>query len=98
MGTFVTVWSHLENFFKSLQAEPSRDGASSVSNIQAAGVKVRPRPFTQVSTVERDALPLNRWPSIQVAALAREWRFVALEPMPLLPDVQKGTMVFPLRS
>lgn len=58
----------------------------------------RSSPFTQDSTVERDALPLNRWPSSHVALLAWSWRFVALEPRPLLPEVQKDTMVLPLRS
>lgn len=66
--------------------------------VYAAGVSVKPKPFTQASTVEREEPPLNRWPSSHVAELAREWRFVALEPIPLLPEVQKGTMVFPLRS
>lgn len=64
----------------------------------AAGVGVKPKPFTQASTVEREALPLNRWPSSQTAPLAKEWRFAALELILLLPEVQKGTMVFLLRS
>ena len=64
----------------------------------AAGVGVKPKPFTQASTVEREALPLNRWPSSQTAPLAKEWRFAALEPILLLPEVQKGTMVLPDRS
>lgn len=77
---------------------PNRDGAFGLSDIQAAGVRARSRLFTQDSTAEREALPLNRWPSIHVALLARLWRLRALEPMGLLPEVQKGTMVLPFRS
>ena len=55
----------------------------------------RARPSTQLSIADESALPLNRWPESQLASGARSCIFVALEPMPLLPEVQKGTMVLP---
>ena len=73
----------------------SAEAFSGVSAVEAAG---RRSPLTQASTVSRDAPPLNRWPSSQLASEAEDRRFAALEPMPLLPEVQKGTTVLPLKS
>ena len=59
---------------------------------------VRPRLFTQSTSVSWEVLPLNRCPSSQVASAARVCRFVALEPIELLPEVQNSTMVLPVKS
>ena len=56
------------------------------------------RPFTQASAVSRDTPPLNRGLSSQLAAGVEARKFAALEPMPLLPEVQKGARVLPLNS
>ena len=64
-------------------AEPVRGKANSV---------------TQLSTCSWDTLLLNRRPSSQTAPEVKLWRSAALEPIPLLAEVQKGTMVFPLQS
>lgn len=58
----------------------------------------RLRPFTHSIMVSREVPPRKRCPSSQVAPLVRLCRFVALEPIPLLPEVQKGTIVLPLKS
>ena len=58
----------------------------------------RPSPLIQFTTDSRDAPALNRFPASQVASDALLLRFVALVPMGLLPEVQKGTTVFPDRS
>ena len=65
---------------------------------QAACPRARPRESTHWDTVSREAEPLNRWPSSQVAPSVRASRPDALPPMGLLPEVQKGTMVLPWKS
>ena len=59
---------------------------------------LRSSPFSQPTMESRDALPLKRLPASQFASDALVCRFVALEPMPLLPEVQNGTTVLPEKS
>ena len=65
---------------------------------QAACPRARPRESTHWDTVSREAEPLNRWTSSQVAPEVNASRPHALPPMGLLPEVQKGTMVLPSKS
>ena len=65
---------------------------------QAACPRARPRESTHWDTVSREAEPLNRWPSSQVAPEVSVSRPDALPPMGLLPEVQKGTMVLLSKS
>lgn len=67
----------------------------SISRIQEIS---RSKPAAHVCTSDSDALPLNRFPSSHFAPSAKASRLVALEPMSLLPEVQKGTIVLPLKS
>ena len=65
---------------------------------QAACPRARPRESTHWDTVSREAEPLNRWTSSQVAPEVNASRPHALPPMGLLPEVQKGTMVLLWKS
>lgn len=58
----------------------------------------RGSPSTQADRVSWLASAANRCPVSQWASGARAWRASALEPMGLLPEVQKGTMVLPVQS
>lgn len=50
-------------------------------------------------TVASELPPENRLPEFQtVVSDVREWRLDALEPIPLLPEVQKGIISFPEKS
>lgn len=57
-----------------------------------------PSPAIQFSISLLVALPPNLRPAFQLASGARECRLRSLLPIPLEWEVQKGMMVFPLKS
>jgi len=59
---------------------------------------VRFKQFIQLATSVREALAEKRWQLSQFAFSAKLCRFLALKPMPLLLEVQKGTIVLPEKS
>lgn len=68
------------------------------ASFQRIQLRFRFRLSAQASSSSWLALPLKRRPGSQSAPLVRLSRFVALEPMGLLPEVQKGMMVLPPHS
>lgn len=57
-----------------------------------------PRPSTHAIISSWELPPWNLCPGSHWALSVNSSRFDALDPMPLLPEVQKGTIVFPEKS
>ncbi len=69
-----------------------------VGELSAGTQAKRPTEPTQAITSSASVPAAKRRPSSHSAPSASGSRSVALEPMPLDPDVQKGTIVLPEKS